>query len=62
MNENLELIYNILESLYNIDIESGKLYDRLEDIIDDFYNFSIEYKKYIHTKEMEKLKEWVKNT
>jgi len=65
INDNLQLLEKIENSLYDIEVERGYLFDKLQDIIDDFDDFSRQYKESIKMIEKEKLEKWkqiVKNT
>ena len=59
INNNLELIEKIENSLYDIEIDRGLLFENLQDIIDDFASFSKQYKKWYKELEKEKLEEWI---
>ena len=59
INNNLELIEKIENSLYDIEIDRGLLFENLQDIIDDFASFSEQYKKWYKELEKEKLEEWI---
>ena len=58
INDNLQLLEMIENNLYNIEVERGYLFNKLQDIIDDFADFSRQYRESIKIMEKEKLEKW----